>query len=67
VNPRAGLHNVEKRKFLTLPGLELRPLGHSARIPSLYRLHNWVLILIINVNGDVAPVLKHHAVKVYEE
>jgi hypothetical protein len=31
--PRAGLDDVEKRKFLTVPGLELRPLGlptHSA-------------------------------------
>jgi hypothetical protein len=27
VGPRAGLDDVEKRKFLTLPGLELRPLG----------------------------------------
>jgi hypothetical protein len=25
VNPRAGWDSVEKRKFLTLPGLELRP------------------------------------------
>jgi hypothetical protein len=25
-NPRDGLDNVEKRKFLTLPGLELRSL-----------------------------------------
>jgi hypothetical protein len=25
VDPRAGLDDVEKRKFLTLPGLELRP------------------------------------------
>jgi hypothetical protein len=29
---------VEKRKFLTLPGLELRPLGHPASSQSLYRL-----------------------------
>jgi hypothetical protein len=27
VGPRAGLDDIEKRKFLTLPGLELRPLG----------------------------------------
>jgi hypothetical protein len=27
VDPRAGLDDVEKRKFLTLPGLELRLLG----------------------------------------
>jgi hypothetical protein len=38
VNPRAGLDDVEERKFLTLPGLELRPLGRPARRQSLYRL-----------------------------
>jgi hypothetical protein len=27
---RAGLDDLEKRKFLTLPELELRSLGHSA-------------------------------------
>jgi hypothetical protein len=26
VGPRAGLDKMEKRKFLTLPGLELRPI-----------------------------------------
>jgi hypothetical protein len=31
VDPRAGLDYVEKRKFLTLQGLELRPLGRLAR------------------------------------
>jgi hypothetical protein len=25
MDPRAGLDDVKKRKFLTLPGLELRP------------------------------------------
>jgi hypothetical protein len=41
VGPRAGvdrLDDVEKRKFLTLPGLELLPHGHPARRQSLYRL-----------------------------
>jgi hypothetical protein len=41
VGPRAGLADVEKRKFLTLPGheLRLRPLlGRPARSQSLYRL-----------------------------
>jgi hypothetical protein len=28
VDPRAGPDVLGKRKFLTLPGLELRPLGH---------------------------------------
>jgi hypothetical protein len=39
VGPIAGLDYVEKRKLLTLPGLELRPLGRPARRQSLYRLH----------------------------
>jgi hypothetical protein len=26
VGPRTGLDDIEKRKFLTLPGLELRPI-----------------------------------------
>jgi hypothetical protein len=38
VGPRAGLDDVEKKKFLTLTGLELRPLGRPARSQSLYRL-----------------------------
>jgi hypothetical protein len=38
MGPRAGLDNVEKIKFLTLPALELRPLGRLARKQSLYRL-----------------------------
>jgi hypothetical protein len=39
VGRRAGLDNLEKRKFLTLPRLELRLLGRPARSQSLYRLH----------------------------
>jgi hypothetical protein len=31
VDIRAGLDDLEKRKLLTLPGLELRPLGRPAR------------------------------------
>jgi hypothetical protein len=38
VGPRTGLDDVEKRKFLTLPGLDLRTLGRPARSQSLYRL-----------------------------
>jgi hypothetical protein len=38
VGPRAGQDNLEKRKFLSLPGLELRSLGRPARSQSLYRL-----------------------------
>jgi hypothetical protein len=38
VDPRAGLGEVKKRKFLTLPGLELRTLDRRVRSQSLYRL-----------------------------
>jgi hypothetical protein len=31
VDLRAGLDDMENRKFLTLPGLELWPLGRPAR------------------------------------
>jgi hypothetical protein len=34
VGPRAGLDAKEKRKFLTLPWLELRPVGRPARSQS---------------------------------
>jgi hypothetical protein len=38
VDPRADLDDLEKRKYLTLSGLELRSLGRPARSQSLYRL-----------------------------
>jgi hypothetical protein len=38
VDPRAVLDETEERKFLTLPGVELRPLGRPTRSQSLYRL-----------------------------
>jgi hypothetical protein len=41
VDLRAGLNKVEKRKFLTLPGFELRLFGRPARSRSLYRLNNF--------------------------
>jgi hypothetical protein len=36
--PEPVLDHMEKTKFLTLPGLELRPVCRSARSQSLYRL-----------------------------
>jgi hypothetical protein len=38
VDPRAGLDDLEKRKFLTLPGLELQPYGSPSRSQS-----DWLL------------------------
>jgi hypothetical protein len=40
VGPRAGLDELEKRKFFTLPGLELQLLGRPDRSQSLYRLRS---------------------------
>jgi hypothetical protein len=37
MGPRAGLDKKEKRKFLILPGLQLRSLQRPARRQSLYR------------------------------
>jgi hypothetical protein len=37
VDPRAGVEDVEKKKILTVPGLELRPVGRPAHSQSLYR------------------------------
>jgi hypothetical protein len=38
VGPRNGLDDAERRKFLTLLGLELQPLCHPAHSQLLYRL-----------------------------
>jgi hypothetical protein len=38
VSSTAGLDDVEKIKFLTLPGLELQPLCRPTRNQSLYQL-----------------------------
>jgi hypothetical protein len=45
VGPRTGLDDVERKKILPLPRLELRPLGRPARsysdcaIPALNHIH----------------------------
>jgi hypothetical protein len=39
VGPAAGMDEVEERKFLILPGSELRPICRPVRRQSLYRLH----------------------------
>jgi hypothetical protein len=68
LDPRASLDDVEKRKFLTLPGLELRHLGRPARSQSLYRLRSpgenryCRITIIYNVNMiiHVSTLLRHH-------
>jgi hypothetical protein len=45
VDPRAGLDDLKKRKFLTLLGLELRTLSRLARSQSLTRVVGRTLTL----------------------
>jgi hypothetical protein len=40
VDPSVSLGDLEKRKFVTLQGLELGPLGRPTRSQSLYRLRD---------------------------
>jgi hypothetical protein len=57
VDPRVGMDDVEKRKFFTLPGLELRPLGRPARRQSLYRLP--LLAPILNYLDPVQILIRY--------
>jgi hypothetical protein len=64
MDPRASLDHVEKRKFLTLPRLKLRPLDHPARSQSLYRLSypgfstdTPVMVHILTMRCDVPTVI----------
>jgi hypothetical protein len=67
VDPRTGLDAVERRKFLTLPRLELRPLSRPVAKPTeLSRLlavsgRNYRKIeLLTNIHNDrIASVCKH--------
>jgi hypothetical protein len=63
MGPRAGLDDVEKRKLLILPGIELRPLGRPARSQSLYRLSypgSWVTAQTID---NVCPLVSQDNVR----
>jgi hypothetical protein len=42
VDPRAGLDNLVRKKFLTLPGLELRPLGPARSHGKSLKLVNYM-------------------------
>jgi hypothetical protein len=50
VDHTAGLDDVEERKFLTLPGLEIRPLGRPARSQSLHWLRQKQNLELQNMN-----------------
>jgi hypothetical protein len=48
MGPRAGLDDLEKRKFWTLPELELQHLGHPARSQSMPTVL-WLVEIIIKL------------------
>jgi hypothetical protein len=56
VGPRGGLDDMEKWKFLILPGLEPRPLGRPARSQSLYRLRYRGSIIVITYKSNAISV-----------
>jgi hypothetical protein len=58
VGLRADLDDVEKRKFLTLLGLEFRPLCRPGRSQSLYRLR-YPGPLHIGVQGNNTTERRH--------
>jgi hypothetical protein len=51
VGPRAGLDDVEKRKFLTLPGLELQFLGRPGRSQSQTGCKHLLLSYVISIES----------------
>jgi hypothetical protein len=54
VGPRTGLDDVEKRKFLILPGVELRPLG----LPAHSQLYDVVLqIPALSMFCETRPIV----------
>jgi hypothetical protein len=57
VGPRTSLDNLEKGKFLILPGFELQPFGRPARSQALYRL--LLLIIIIMVMIIIIKIIKY--------
>jgi hypothetical protein len=52
MGPRAGLDDTEKGKVLTVPGLELQPLGVPVSIPTeLSRRHHTLVIVKLRSIG----------------
>jgi hypothetical protein len=58
VDPRAGLDDVQKRTFLTLPGLQLRLLLRPARTQSLHRLRYHGSHLVVSGEHNITRDLK---------
>jgi hypothetical protein len=57
VGPRTGLDDVERRKILPLPGLELRPLGLPGHSHIIYKLKHTLLIKLTAFVSNVITVV----------
>jgi hypothetical protein len=57
MNPRAGLDDVEKRKFLTIPGLEIRPLSVQPVASGCYPVSYFVLNILQYSSSDTDNTL----------
>jgi hypothetical protein len=69
VDHRAGLDNMKKWKFLTLPVLELRPLGRPASSQSLNRLRypgSWYLSMLLKMSTKCKIIIIVIYCHVYE-
>jgi hypothetical protein len=64
VDPRTGLDAAE-RKFLPSSGLELRPLGRSARSQSLYRLSYPGSAIYITLAENSSGEVEGDPIKIY--
>jgi hypothetical protein len=60
VGSRAGLNDVEKRKFLTPLGLKLRLLSRPARSQSLYRVRYPSSYTVNNINNIIVYLFRSH-------
>jgi hypothetical protein len=58
MDPRTGMDNVERRKSLSLPRLELRPIDRPPRSQSLYRLRYPVSPLSLQNENNLFSPLK---------
>jgi hypothetical protein len=67
VDPRSSLHDVEKRKFLTLSGLELvvHYIVHTIIGSILYSLRSFLIIKINEI--QINESLKSHLKKIPEQ
>jgi hypothetical protein len=71
VDPRTGLDDLEKRKFLTLPGLELRPLGRFSRRYTDYAIPAPIMVYIhlycIMLAGQKHPSQNRETFEIFKE